>query len=375
MILYSQYVDLGGGKLNAKELKEYINQDTQRIFKILEGGGCHHLWNNDSNDEIRGAVPDGDNKTALVVKRGKQLFTTIYDPSYNFTGDIIGAVQKLKHLSFRDTIVLIHSYLGLSISATTSKKHKDPLELLKPFVHGRHGSCITNKRNKLYGEHKLNRFIPSLHKNIIEEGISPKVAHTFRVCYDPEKSRIIFPHYDWIEYDKIVGIKGRTTLDGDVAKELNVPKYWNYIKGYQKTLNLYGYNFSKENIDKTKMIILFEAEKSVMKQFTFTRGKGFSVALGGHSISDEQVRFILSHTANDVEVVFAYDKDVQINTELDTGEKYIGRDYLKSQCKKFMGLRKTSYIYDKYDLLAEKSSPIDETIKKWNYLLKWRVSL
>lgn len=358
--------------MNAKELKNYINQNKDYIYKILEAVGCHSLWENDSSDEIRGAVPNEDNKTALVVKKGEQLFTTIYDPAYDFSGDIIGAVQKLKGIDFKDAMLLIHSYLGLSMSGTMSKKRKDPLRLLRTLAQNTHNRNRKIKRNILYDKNKLDEFIPALHKQIIEEGIAPNVARKFNVQYDPKKGRIIFPHYDWIEKDKIVGIKGRTTLNSEIAKELDVPKYWNYIKGYQKTLNLYGYNLSAENIDKNKMLILFEAEKSVMKQFTLTRGEGYSVALGGHSISDEQVKFILQHTKDDVEVVFAYDKDVQIDSNLQNGDKYIGKDYIKSECARFMGLRKVSFIYDKHNLLAAKSSPVDEGIKKWTYLLKWR---
>lgn len=358
--------------MNAKEIKNYINQNTDYIHKILEAGGCHDLWVNDSNNEIRGAVPNGNNKTALVVKRGEQLFTTIYDPTYDFSGDIIGALQKLKGISFKDAMSLIHSYLGLSMSGKLSKRRKDPLRLLRPLTQNSHKRNRKIKKNILYDKSQLDKFIPALHKKIIEEGIAPKVARKFNVCYDPKEGRIIFPHYDWVEQDKIVGIKGRTTLDSEVAKELDVPKYWNYIKGYQKTLNLYGYNFSAENINRKKMLILFEAEKSVMKQFTMTRGEGYSVALGGHSISDEQVRFILQHTKDDVEIVFAYDKDIQMDSKLQNGDKHIGIDYLKAECAKFMGLRKVSYIHDKHNLLSEKSSPIDEEVKKWKYLLKWR---
>ena len=69
-----------------------------------------------------------------------------------------------------------------------------------------------------------------------------KVIKQFNIGYSLKDERIIFPHYDWSETDKIVGIQGRITgIDDNVAKALGVPKYWNFINGYKKHLNLYGY--------------------------------------------------------------------------------------------------------------------------------------
>lgn len=116
------------------------------------------------------------------------------------------------------------------------------------------------------------------------------------------------------------------------------------------------------------MIILFEAEKSVLKQFTITKGEGYSVALGGHSISEEQVEFILKNTPGDCEVVLAFDKDVI--TDPDFGE-----EGFKEIANKFKPFRKVSYICDKYNVLGEKDSPIDKGIKLWNVLLDFRKEL
>ena len=122
---------------------------------------------------------------------------------------------------------------------------------------------------------------------------------------------------------------------------------------------------SSENVKESKQIILFEAEKSVLKQFTFTNCEGNSVALGGHAISDNQVDFILRKLPSDGEVILAFDHDVM--TKENEGERYI-----INQAKKFSVFRKTSYIFDTYNILGEKDSPIDCGKEKWDYLFKWR---
>lgn len=359
--------------MEPKELKEYIYSDEDRLTKVLEAAGFHDIWRNSSN-EIRCAVPEGTNRTSVAVKLEPDLFTSIYSTSHTYSGDLLGAIQEVRGDGFRDTMLFIHAVLGIANKKEKVEKRHDPLAMLKKLSGGKRKAKRNPKENKKFNRSFLNKYVMLLHKNIIEEGISPKVGKMFDVCYDPELGRIIFPHYDWQEADKIVGIKGRTTLPAEVAEELDVQKYWNYIKGYQKTSNLFGFHLAKNNLENSKMLILFEGEKSVLKEFTYSKGLGCSVALGGHAISEEQVKIIVQNTPMDCEVVIAFDKDVMMNHQKENGDMYIGEDYLKEEAKKFSGLRKVSYIYDKFNLLGEKSAPIDEGLKKWNHLLKWRIA-
>ena len=60
------------------------------------------------------------------------------------------------------------------------------------------------------------------------------------------------------------------------------------------------------------------------------------------------------------EVVIAMDKDVQI-------------EEVWHMCEKFYGVRKVSYIYDKWGLIEKKDSPADAENKLYNFLFKYRV--
>ena len=182
--------------------------------------------------------------------------------------------------------------------------------------------------------------------------------------------RMLFPHFHYSSKNKIVGITGRTLKSDKEIKDFKIPKYFNYIKGYMKTWNLYGFSHSLEYIKEQKMVVIFEAEKSVMKHWSQTRNKGFSCSIGSHDMDDIQVQIILQNAPPDVEVVIAYDKDVMTMT--DEKGNHIGEDYLISQTKKFSRYRKASYIYDTYNILGEKDSPIDKGVKIFNHLLKYR---
>ena len=75
-------------------------------------------------------------------------------------------------------------------------------------------------------------------------------------------------------------------------------------------------------------------------------------------MSDEQVRVILGTGVQ--EVIIAMDKDVLL-------------EEVWNMCEKFYGLRKVSYIYDKWGILGDKDSPADLPNKLYNFMFKWRI--
>ena len=345
--------------MRAKELKEYILEDEQRLYKILEDVGFHDIKR--LNGELRCALPDGENATAVMVKLNESLYTSLFEMGYN--GDLYGALALVMEKDFRSVINYIHALLGLSTK--DSGGYEDPLRQLKVFASADPFKDEVTE-NKLYDISILNQFVDGLHHTVLEQGITPDVAKKYRLMYDPYRDRVIFPHFDWYERDKVVGIKGRTTQSKDEMELLGTPKYWNYITGYHKTLNLYGYNVVADNLHKSKMLILFEGEKSVLKQATYNFGQGCAVALGGHTISEQQIDFILRETPQDCEIVLAFDKDVMVKDEE-------GLTFIRNQAERFKPFRQASYIFDRYDMLGEKDAPIDKGYELWNYLLKWRM--
>lgn len=345
--------------MQAKELKEYISQDEDRLFSVLQASGFHDIWKA-SSGEIRCATPHGDNKTGVMIKVDPDLYTAIFSSDYS--GDLLGAIQEVMDTTFSDVIVFVHNVLGIATNSQ-SKTKIDPLGELKGLAAKK--IKRDRKSNKKYSEAELGAFIHLPYKTLIEEGISPKVLDQFNICFDPKLNRIIFPHYDWEENDRIVGIKGRTIQTKEELELTGTPKYWNYLTGYKKSHNIYGYNITKQYISAYSNIILFEGEKSVLKEYTFNKGKGCSVALGGHSISNEQVNFILRNVPLDCEIIIAFDKDVMTKEEE-------GEQFLIKEAMKFRPFRKVSYIFDKYNLLDEKDSPIDKGFKVWQYLMKYR---
>lgn len=354
-------------KMNAEELKEYLKEDVERIEKVLESIGCHRIWRTGS--EIRCAPPRSQNHTSISVNI-ETLFCKYYKEGDTFRGDIFSFLQYMRNESFSDSFRFTRSIFGLSGRFTKETKI-DPLAKFKR-LRSQTKTVVDVREREIpkFGQEAISDFVQLPHINLFYEGITPQVSEQFQISYDDRLDRIVFPHFHYDDINAIVGITGRTLRSAEEMKQFMIPKYFNYIKGYMKTWNLYGFSHGIEYIKENNMIIIFEAEKSVLKHYSQKRGKGFSVATGGHEISNEQVQIILQNTPADVEVVIAFDKDVMAMKDENGGGA--GEEFLMSQCDKFAKYRKTSYIFDTYNILGEKDSPIDKGVKIFNHLLKFR---
>ena len=342
--------------MQAKELKEYLLEDTDRIIKLLEKYGFHSIWV--GNNEIRCATPDGTNKTAVSIKLTENLYAMSYSSEHDFKGDFFGLLQEFSDTQFLDVMRKIHNVFDLPYTAKGKEKKK--LDLLKDIRKFKKGSRKTVDIGK-YDISRLNNYIKKPHASMIEEAISPMVLDKYEIRIDIERDRMIFPHFSWDCDGSIVGLKARSLLSAEMCKEMNISRYTNVIKGFHNTNNLYGWNFAKENVDREKKLIVFEGEKSTLKQATIERGNGYSVAVGGHEISEMQRNFIIKNTSEDTEIIIAFDKDVMKDEQ-----------YLIDTCKRFSRYRKASYIFDEYGVLGEKDSPIDRGAKRFSHLFRYR---
>lgn len=357
--------------MDAKELKVYLSEDADRVIKVLEYFDFHGFQTHHKTDEVRVscALPDGDNTTSVNIYLNEYLNGIVFTRG-NFKGDIFSIIEEFTGYEFKSIINNIQAILGISGS---SEKHIDYSKQIldignfKYYYNRKKRQKEGVSNNVLHEPSKaLMGYIPHPVADIVEEGISPKVCRQFGIHTDMNRGRILFPHYDWIEHDQIVGIQGRIIgMDDYTAKQLKIPKYWNYIDGYKKEYNLYGWSHNHKNINDNKMMIIFEGEKSVLKEATLTRGEGVSVAVGGHYLSDEHIKFIGKNTSLDTEVVIAFDNDIIKNKE-----KF---EMLYQNIKPLLDIRKVTYIEDVFGkFLDEKDSPIDKKPSVWRALLSIR---
>ena len=356
--------------MNSIDLKRYLN-DSERIIKVLSHFGFHgfKVHYNSDEDRVSCALPDGDNETSVNIYMNDYLNGVVFSRN-SYKGDIFSIIEEFTDNSFANIMKEIHTIFNLQYSYKSDNKQEKPKDTIWTKVRKRRMKNDKFKQfnNKKFDKSILELYAPFPTAELLEEGVLPKVAKAFNVCVDVDQDRLLFPHFDWNEHDKIVGIQGRiNNMTTEEARLLGVPKYWNYINGYKKQNNLYGWSHNYQNIYEDKVMYIFEGEKSVLKEASLNNGKGHGVAVGGHSLSESQIRFILSNTPIDTEIVLCYDYDIVS----DEDKMNAIRDEIQPLIQQ-RGLM-VKYLYHEHmDLVVgEKGAPVDGMFKGWRFLLQY----
>lgn len=336
-------------------LKNYIFENSKIEF-ILNEIGCHSIVYHPNKEFYSCGNFNGDNKGAINVRNNEYLGVVNYTRTKEFgdNSDIITLVQYNKSMSFLEAIKYLHKILELPFELKKTKlpeKKYDPLEIFKRVANRRR---IVNVDDINFLEDKLiQEYVPMLHISWLKQGITEKTRKKFGLCYSYRHKRVVIPMRYWAT-GELLGFNQRTVIEN--YKEFNIKKYF-LTPTYPKQLNLYGLYENYESIQKAGYVIVYEAEKSVLKRDSLNDPTG--VALSGHTLSDEQIAILWGLN---VEIVFAFDKDISIEEVWHNCEKiYRGKG------------RKVSYIQDKWDILSTKDSPADACNKNFQYLFDNRI--
>lgn len=345
--------------MTVTELKEYI-YDNGKIEFILNEIGCGHIVYHPIKEYYSCSNCNGDRKDAINIKNNKYLNCKNYtrEKEFDEKSDLLTLVQYNKNIydknfTFFDTIKYLHKLLGLPL---TLKKEKEKKEVVDPLYIFKKVKTKRKRQNVLdfqtMDESELQDFVPHIHIDLFREGIMPWSVKKFGLAYSYRFKRNIIPLRYWLT-GELLGFNMRTSVEN--YEMFDIKKYF-ITPGYPKQINLFGLWENKEIIQQKGYAVVYEAEKSVLKRDSLNDSTG--VAVSGHEISDEQVKILIGLNC---EIIIAFDKDIDI-------------DHIRHCCEKFYGIRKISYIWDKYDLLQEKDSPADASNKIFEFLMQYRVS-
>lgn len=226
---------------------------------------------------------------------------------------------------------------------------------------------IIEKEIVFYDERELEvlKFRPN--KSWLEHGIGLESLHKYSIKYNPVSCSVIIPHFN-ID-NKLIGIRQRTLI----IDEENYGKYRPaFINGksypHPLSYNLYGLNINKDNIRSTKKAIVFEGEKSVLIMDKYP--DSCAVASCGSSISAYQVKLLLDLGVE--EMIVAFDKEF---LEVDDEMFIKNTKNLQNISKRFSDKITVSFIFDKWNKLKLKDSPIERGLDTFNFLLSNRFTL
>ena len=341
------------------ELKKYIFHEGKIEF-ILNEIGCGHIVYHPTKEYYSCSNCNGDNKTAINISNNEYLNCRNYtrEKEFDENSDLLTLVQYNKSLnnknfSFFDTVKYLHKLLGLPL---TFKKQEEKKEIIDPLYIFKKVKAKRKRQNvldfQILDESELQDFVPYVHIDFFKEGIMPWTVKKFGLAYSYRFKRNVIPLRYWLT-GELLGFNMRTSVEN--YELFDIKKYF-ITPGYPKQMNLFGLWENKQFIQEKGYVVVYEAEKSVLKRDSLNDSTG--VAVSGHEISDEQVKILIGLNC---EIIIAFDKDIDI-------------DHIRHCCEKFYGIRKVSYIWDKYDLLGEKDSPADAQNKIFEFLMQYRVT-
>ena len=254
-------------------------------------------------------------------------------------------------------VVLRCSAAGLDLKPNRYKSIKDLYLNHKDF-----------KPLETFTESILNTFTKYYPPEWLEDGISPAAMDKYNIRYSISQNKIIIPHYNI--NGELIGIRGRALNKDDIElfgkyMPIQIEGKW---YSHPLSLNLYGLNFNKEQIQKDKVAFLVESEKSVLQAESFKSLEGnHCIAVCGSKINKFHMDLLMKTCAPEY-VVVCFD-----NEEQKGKADYF--DKLYKMCDKYKNYCNMSFIYDREGLTNLKDSPTDRGEDIFIKLLEERVNV
>ena len=286
--------------IDIASLKSQLTDD--RIIELMDAMGAP-LMKADSNNLI---FPSICHHGADCQSHKPRLYYYIESQSWfcfvcHFSGDTISLVQHVKHLDFNQAVSYICSVLHLQVGQIEQNEQIDNWAELRRFLPN-----AEPEPDKLltYDKSILSLFDHLYPQEWLDYGISADVLDKFGIGWYARQACISIPV---IFNGQLVGVRGRYTREQDVAKGKYRPicTLDGTVLRLATSQVMYGYDQNKAAIEKSRQVVLFESEKSVLKAPSF--GIDNALAVFGSNISKQHIQLLLELGVNDV--VLAFDSD------------------------------------------------------------------
>jgi len=341
-----------------KKIKDSISYND--VFTLLESLGAEPKYTQDHIESLT-ICHGGDSHKLYFYESTKQFMCYTHDGSF----DVIGLIQKVFNFKLYEALDWLSDRFNISSSNRGGFKNSqiidtiyNPLTTIKKE--------IELKPIKSFDDNVLSDFYPLPYIGWIKEGISIRTSNKFEISFDTENNRIIIPHRD--VDGRLVGIRARNLDKTTVDKGFKYIPIWH--KGieykYPTGRNLYGLCQNADVIRNTHQVILFEAEKSVMLMDSMY-GNSNAVALNGTMMTNAQMKLLDSFGVN--EVIVALDKEFD---DINSKEAKRYEQKVASIFEKLLNKYTVSVVWDRYNLLDKKMSPVDNGKEVFEKLMKKR---
>lgn len=281
--------------LNVESIKNQINEDN--VIILMDSLGAD--FNYQSQDQIRfKSICHNSNSYKLYYFINTNSFYCFREGK---SFDAISLVQHVKHINFNQAVSYICSVLHLKVGQIEQNEQIDNWAELRRFLPN---AEIEPDKLLTYDKSILSLFDHLYPQEWLDYGISADILDKFGIGWYARQACISIPV---VFNGQLVGVRGRYTREQDIAKGKYRPICMldGTVLKFSSSACLYGYDQNKAAIEKSRQVVLFESEKSVLKAPSYNLHN--ALAVFGSNISKQHIQLLLELGVNDV--VFAFDSD------------------------------------------------------------------
>ena len=285
--------------------------------------------------------------------------------SCNSSFDIFGLIQQIKKCTFPQSIRYVCGVLGvdssdLNVSVDKVTTYDWKLSLSKYITN------TENKENKMveYDKSIINFFPQIYHMDWLRYGISKETLEKYHIGWYDYRQQITIPVFG--EQGQLYGYRVRNMRDTECGKYMPLELLNGISYKFPTNQIFYGINYNKQEIIRTKSVILVEGEKTVLKADTWFGQKNICLAMFGSNLGKIRVKQLLQMNVENIYI--ALDSDF---TEIDSDEFKI---FEKKVMKMYELLKPYFNVWCIYNNLGFKNcykfSITDYTREQFNMLWK-----
>lgn len=221
----------------------------------------------------------------------------------NQSWDVFSLVQHIRHCNFMDAVTYICSALGINATELANDNTVDPWQRdLRRWLSN--AEPDEPAEFTTYDPAILSAFDHLCPSDWLEYGITRDSIDKFGIGWYARQACISIPV---VQNEQLVGVRGRYTRQQDIDKGKYRPIAMldGTVLKFSTAGALYGYDQNKADIEKSRQVLLFESEKSILKADSWNIHN--ALAVFGSNISKRQIDLLLGLGVNDV--VLCFDSD------------------------------------------------------------------
>lgn len=278
--------------------------------------------------------------------------------------DIFEIFKKVLHISLSDAVKKICEQLNINVKnvdeCSSLCDNWAELRRFLPNAEPEPDKLLT------YDKSVLSLFDHLYPQEWLDYGISADILDKFDIGWYARQACISIPV---VFNGQLVGVRGRYTREQDIAKGKYRPicTLDGQVLKLATSQVMYGYDQNKAAIEKSRQVVLFESEKSVLKAPSFNIDN--ALAVFGSNISKQHIQLLLELGVNDV--VLCMDSDYKQVGDDEFKFFVVKMKKLAAKLKPFFNC---SIVYNNQDYDMYKCNmmdiPYEQAMKLWESMVR-----